>query len=166
MITATYLFPFAQEASNTTWALLGVAPTCLLWGLDARNSWTWLYSEGKKQFWPKPVPKPPFFDRDIRITKNILTACLVIMTLAGALSETMMAAHNAPIIGYPIRFLTVIAGIAFTGIYTTGPREILHQLAAFWQKRRKHSPRTHALREREEAALIQHIQIMRGLPEA
>jgi hypothetical protein len=159
-ITATYLFPFARSVSNLYWAVLGVAPTCLLWGLDSRSSWNSVYLSLRAALHGRRSADYELFDNDIRFIKHIVTALLVLMCLAGAVSETMMASHNAHSIGYPEWFLLPIAAIAFTGIYSTGPWQIVFQIAAFWQKKRNHSVATKKLIQRENIVLDKHIAMM------
>lgn len=135
-VTAVYLFPFAHEATRAifpTWhpmllAVLGIVPTCLLWGHDAAFSWRaplrFLLKHGVS--W-----------RDISMNmhyatwlKVLFVFCIVVGTLCIAVpatvSETMMAVKYRPHDAWGL-VIAWAAGPAFLGIYMTGIIELLSQ---------------------------------------
>lgn len=139
IITATYLYPFAKDASNLVFAIFGVVPTCLLWGLDAKVSWDMITKKILRAcgFIKRENESKDFYDPGLKLMKNIVLGILFIIVLAGAFSETIMAAQNAGQLFYPANFLAVCAAIAFAGIYLTGPIQITERFFNFLQMRRQ-----------------------------
>lgn len=76
-----------------------------------------------------PTPSPSFSG------KQLLRASLVMIALAGACSETMTAANNAHAIGISSNTMRSIAGIAFTGIYATGPLQLIERVDQLYKHR-------------------------------
>lgn len=139
MITATYLFPFAVAASNVPFAILGVAPTCLLWGLDSRAAYIYFCESCSRRFSKSAqthAQSPIRYDRDLCVASNVTLLIMSVIAFAGAISETMMAGQNAKTLFYPSHFLVICAGIAFTGIYLTGPIQLVRGIFDFLQQRR------------------------------
>lgn len=128
-ITATYLYTFAKDASNAVWACFGVAPTAILWGLDAKTAFMKFYET--KFFFRDPNKE--IYKKTVLSVGHVITSALIVLALAGATSETMMA-HDASFrIGYSPLFLTSCATIAFGLLYCTGPIRLVERGMAFYQ---------------------------------
>lgn len=136
LVTATYLFPFAKHVSGTTFAILAVIPTCLLWGLDAKVSWDATAKLILRRLKPKKSRRKSLYDADLHFYRKIILIALYLIVSAGAVSETMMAATNAHLLFYPAHFLTICAAIAFAGVYFTGPTQLTNHVFNYLQRSR------------------------------
>ena len=165
-LTATYLYPFAEEVSGSALAVFGVAPTCILWGLDSRYSWNKI-----AKFFYTLITSPRKlcettgnYEPGIRAGMSIVLAALFLVALAGAFSETMTATNNAAVIGYPPLFLQIVAAVAFTGIYLAAPTGLTESLFQYIQSNRR-TPQAVAMREHMETQRSLYFSTKSPFPE-
>ena len=154
-ITATYLYPFAEDVSNVPFAVLAVMPTCLLWGLDSKTSWHWVIEHLTSC--RKKDNMSCYLDNDLSKLTYFLYGISFIIAAAGAFSETLMAHDNAQSMPYPT-LLFVAAIIAFPAIYLTGFVQLIDRAMMSLQIRREDSPRTAQLLVAERHKLINQLQ--------